>query len=103
MWTRAGFGFGHIRPCDGFCACGSTRQRSHFKHASSLRLFLRLHRLAIDTHSLVMPIFRHISPQISLPTTIGSPRVASTRVACRIEDGEVGLSTTALSDKEHCS
>jgi len=96
VWTRAGLGLGHFRPRDGFCACGST---SLHKHASSLRPSLRHHRLAIDAHSLVISISRHTSPQTSLLTTLGSPRAANTTVARSLEDGEVGPSTSALSDR----
>ena len=98
VWTRAG----RIRVFDHVTVSALAARHVNFslrKHASSLRLSFRLHRLAIDAHSLVIPISRHILPQISLPTTLGSPRAASTTVARRLEDGEVGPSTTALSDK----
>ena len=73
----------------------STRQRPLCKHASSLRLISCLHCLAI-----VLPTFQHISPQISLPTTLRSPRATNTTVMRSYEDGKVvGPSTTALSDR----
>jgi len=50
-------------------------------------------------NSLVLSIFQHISPWISLLTRLRSPRTASTVVAHRLEDSEVGPSTLALSDR----
>ena len=58
-------------------------------HASSLCLALSHHPLAIDTHSLVISIPRHISPWILPPTRLRLPRNASAAVAHRLKDGEV--------------
>jgi len=67
---------------------------------SPLLALCRLHRLAIDPHHFFFSKFRHISPQISLPTTLGSLRTASTTVAHRLEDGELGPSTTRAAPRQ---
>jgi len=73
------------------------RPRSAF---SPLLVLRRLHRLATDPHLSVFSKFRPISPQILLPTTLRSPRTASTTVAHRLEDGELGPSTTRAAPRQ---
>lgn len=76
-----------------------THQQYLRTHALSPCLCLCLHHLAFETHSLVLSIFRHIKPQISLPTRLRLPRTASAVVARRLKDGEVGPSTLAMLDR----
>jgi len=76
----------------GHCQC------SLRTHASSPRLSLCLHRLAIDTHPFVPSIFRRISPQSCYRQHSDRPEPPNTMVARGLEDSELGPSTTALSD-----
>ena len=91
-WTRTGL-LGHFRPHDDFCDCHSTRRRYLCNYASPSRLS----RLAFETISLVISIFRHILPRISLPAAFGSPK--ATKYKGRMwprEDGELGPSTSLV-------
>jgi len=73
----------------------NSRQRYLRTHTLSSRLSC----LTLNTLFLVISISQHFSPQISLPTRLGSPRTTSAVVVCRLRDGGVGLSTLALLDR----
>ena len=68
-WTCAGL-LSHFWPCDNFCDCHST----HRWYLCNYALPSCLSRLAFETISLVISIFRYILPWILLPAAFGSPK-----------------------------
>ena len=85
---RASLGFGLFRPRDGVGACQLDVSVSLCTHAFSSCPSLRLRRLAINVHFLILSIFRHILHRTSLLPTLGSPAQqprAASRTANKVQ------------------